>query len=335
MLTNLGIYASSQAGSRAPTIFSYQASGAPTARVYFTFLNGTAIVNTATSLNSTSNYTSGDIWTSSTAAGTSLNTTYGITAANGVVMKFGRYSAGTVAITRSTDGGQTWVTELNTASTGDYLIAGAYGDVSGTARWVSPVAGDNDVYLSTNNGDTWTVQSNVLGGTARTWCAATRFGTAFGVFADNTAYYTSETGVTWTLRTLPVAPGHESFRNFVAGSAEVMYLAATGGGTVVSYISTDLVNWSASGTVAVGNFDALNLAYGNGYWVIMRSDEAGVQDFVNAYYSASAGTVWTASSVTSGTGSFTNPEVADLAYNPTDGGFYMMAGGDLWRAITI
>lgn len=324
-------------GSRAPANFTYGGAVSNSNAHYLTFINGTAVLNRGDNIAAVSNWYSSDLFSGVTAGGDSINTTYGITAANGAVIKFGRFSAGTVAIARSLDGGQTWGTQLNTASTGDYLIAGAYGNVSGTARWVTPVAGDNDVYLSTNNGSSWTIQSNVLGGTARTWCAATRFGSAFAVFRDGTDYYTSETGVTWTLRTLPVAPGHESFRNFVAGSAEVMYTVQpnNSGGTVLTYTSTDLVNWTATGTVVFpSNLDTINLAFGNGYWVIAAGDETTLNDLQFAAYSASAGTAWTQSVVNSGTA--TNMSTfRDVAYNSTDGGFYMVAGSRVWRAITI
>lgn len=324
-------------GSRAPVTFNYGGTVSNGNAHYLTFINGTAVLNRGDNLTAVSNWYSSDLWTGVTAGGDSINTTYGITAANGAVIKFGRFSAGTVAIARSLDGGQTWGTQLNTASTGDYLIAGAYGNVGGTARWVTPVAGDNDVYLSTNNGSSWTIQSNVLGGTARTWCAATRFGSAFAVFRDGTDYYTSETGVTWTLRTLPVAPGHESFRNFVAGSAEVMFTVNLGGGTVSTYTSTDLVNWTTTGTVVFSQpitSGLLNLAFGNGYWLISAGRESGGDDYQFAAYSASAGTAWTQSVVNTGTVTNMQP-LRDVAYNSTDGGFYMIAGSRVWRAITI
>lgn len=329
-------------GSRAPALFSFGGTVSNTNAHYLTFIGGTAVLNRGDNLAAVTNWYSSDLFSGVTDGGNSINTTYGITAANGAVIKFGRFSAGTVAIARSLDGGQTWGTQLNTASTGDYLIAGAYGNVGGTARWVTPVAGDNDVYLSTNNGSSWTIQSNVLGGTARTWCAATRFGSAFAVFRDGTDYYTSETGVTWTLRTLPVAPGHESFRNFVAGSAEVMYAADLGGGSVSTYTSTDLVNWTATGTVVFAqiiNNNLLSLAFGNGYWVMLAGRETSVgNDYIAAAYSASAGTAWTLSNFsggTTGSPSFSIPVQRDIAYNETDGGFYLTAGSRVWRAITI
>lgn len=335
MLTNLGIIAASQAGSRAPATFNYAGTVSDANANYLTFINGTAVLTRGAT--SSSNFYSTDLYAGSVlSGGASIFTPYGITAANGVVLKFGREAAGTVAVARSTDGGQTWATALNTAATGDNLIAGAYGNVGGTARWVTPVAGDNDVYLSTNNGSSWTIQSNVLGGTARNWVAATRFGSAFAVFRDGTDYYTSETGVTWTLRTLPVAPGHESFRNFVAGSAEVLYTVVNNPGTVITYNSTDLVNWNLTGTVVFPQpitAGMLNVAFGNGYYVITAGRDSS-DDYQFAAYSASAGTVWTQSVVNSGTQIFMST-LRDVAYNSNDGGFYMIAGSRVWRAITI
>jgi hypothetical protein len=329
-------------GSRAPATFTYGGTVSNAEATNLTFINGTAVLTKGGNLTGDTsivpNFYSTNLFSGVTQVADSVNTTYGITAANGVVVKFGAWSIGNVRVSRSTDGGLSWVTELNTASTGDRLIAGAYGNIGGTARWISPVAGDNDVYLSTNNGDTWTLQSNVLGGTARTWCAATRFGTAFGVFADNVSYYTSEIGTTWTLRTLPVAPGHESFRNFVAGSAEVLYTVNLGGGTISTYTSTDLVNWTTTGTVVfpqpIGE-GLLNVAFGNGYYVISAGRDNSIgNDFQYAAYSASAGTNWTISEVQTGTVTGLST-IRDIAYNEADGGFYMIAGSRVWRAITV
>lgn len=337
MPTNLGIIASSLSGSRAPTTFNYGGTVLPSNVGRLAFINGTAVLaRGGASSAHVETWYSADVWTGATAGANSINTPNGLYADNGVAVKFGRGVAGTVAVARSTDGGQTWATALNTAATSDLLYAGAYGNVGGTARWISPVNGDNDVYLSTNNGSSWTIQSNVLGGTARSWIAATRFGSAFGVFRDATDYYTSETGVTWTLRTLPVAPGHASFRNFVAGSAEVMYTVTLGTAGVATYTSTDLVNWTTTGTVAFSNSinnDLLHIAYGNGYYVIMAGRDDG-SDTTEIAYSASAGTNWTIGSVTSGTQGFISLN-RDFAYNPTDGGFYIVAGARIWRAITI
>jgi len=337
LLTNLGIFAASQAGSRAPVTFNYAGTVSNGNAHYLTFIGSTAVLTRGDNDSAVTTWFSSDLFAGVTQGTNSINSPYGITSANGVVVKFGRFSGGTVTVARSTDNGQNWVTELNQVAAGDRLIAGAYGDVGGTARWIAPAAGDNDVFLSTNNGDTWAAQANVLGGTARTWCAATRFGTAFAVFRDGTDYYTSETGVTWTLRTLPVAPGHESFRNFIAGSAEVMYTVNLGGGTVATYTSTDLVNWTTTGTVVFPHVvsDSLNLAFGNGYWVIAGGDDASIgDDKQSAAYSASAGTAWTLSNVTDGTAGGMQP-LRDIAYNATDGGFYMVAGARVWRAITI
>ena len=336
MLTNLGIIASSLSGSRAPVNFSFGGTVLDNAD-RIAFIDGTAVVANTGNVSAVSNWYSANIFTGATAGANSINAPWGIYAANGAVVKFGRFSAGTVTVSRSLDGGQTWATELNQVASGDYLIAGAYGNVGGTARWISPVAGDNDVYLSTNNGDTWAAQANVLGGTARTWCAATRLGTAFGVFRDGTDYYTSETGVSWTLRTLPVAPGNESFRNFVAGSAEVVYGAQLGGGTVATYNSTDLVNWTATGTVVFPfNINTgLSFAYGNGYWVLMAGRNADIgDDVIGIAYSASAGTSWTLGTVTSGELAFIDPD-RDIAYNDADGGFYIVAGTRVWRSVTL
>lgn len=342
MLTNLGIIAASQAGSRAPATFTAGGTVLPSSNIgRLSFINGTAVLGQASSgpAGGESNWYSASVYTGATAGGNSIDAPWGHYSENGVTLKFGRNAAGTVSVARSTDGGQTWATALNTASTSDLLYAAAYGDVGGTARWITPVYGDNDVYLSTNNGSSWTIQSNVLGGTARNWTSAVRLGTAFGVFADITSYYTSDTGTTWTLRTLPGAPAasNADYRNFVAGSGVAMYLTGNAYTGATAYITTDLVNWTNAGTVTLTGptpQNYLRLAYGNGYWVAMREGEDSNLETLTYAYSASNGSAWTQGTIISGSAVIVSGRW-DIAYNSTDGGFYVVAGTRVWRAITI
>lgn len=333
--TNLGIYASSfRTAGTAPSLFTLGSAIPATSANQIAFINGTAVIQG----NGPVTRYSGDIFTSSTAGGT-LSTTitaYGMTAANGAVISFGGSALGTVSAVRSLDGGLTWATALNNAATGSNLAAGAYGDVSGTARWIAPVSNDNDIWLSTNNGSTWAFQSGVLGATGFNWGGAVRFGTAFAVFNDTTTYYTSTAGVTWTSRTLPATPGAQANNagGFVAGTAEVMYVRHIGAGSISSYTSTDLVNWTTRGTIVftAGTPDqGIKLAFGNGYWVMAFGDDQAT-DFIGVAYSSDTGTTWTAGSV-SGSANFVNGGF-DIEYNSTDKGFYIVNGSRVWRALT-
>lgn len=287
------------------------------------YVNGTAVLDQA---GTGSRYAS-DLFTTTTLGGATIDTPNRSWGANGVVLKTGRDAAGTVTIARTSDGGQTWATALNATLAGDRIETVAYGDVSGTARWIAPVTGDNDVYLSTDNGATFAAQSNVLGGTARNWISSTRMGSAFAVFnSDVTAYYTSEIGTTWTLRTLPATPGNSDGRAFASSADTTMFMAAVAntGGSVV-YTTSDLINWTLQGTVGVGavTWDApTSLTYGNGNWVLALGDAGSSQ--IGIWYSSNNGTSWSTASVQ---GSASASQILDAAFNSSDNGFYVLGRG--------
>ena len=284
------------------------------------YVNGTAVLDQA---GTGSRYAS-DLFTTTTLGGATIDTPNRSWGANGVVLKTGRDTGGTVTIARTSDGGQTWATALNVTRSPDRIETVAYADVSGTARWIAPVHNDNDVYLSTDNGASFAEQSNVLGGTARTWIAATRMGSAFAVFnAAVTAYYTSEIGTSWTLRTLPATPSSSDGRAFASSADTTMFMSA---GSVV-YTTSDLVSWTLVGTVPVGNFDwdtPTTLAHGNGNWVLALGDDQAGNQRMGVWYSSNNGSSWAESSVQ---GSASATQVEDIAFNDSDNGFYVIGRG--------
>lgn len=323
-MLNLGILASSYQVAAGLATFATGANFGTVVSNSLAFVNGTAVLDA----NGTGSRYSTDLYTTTTLGGATIDTPNSSWGANGVVLKTGRDAAGTITIARTSDGGQTWATALNAASTGDRIEAVAYGDVSGTARWIAPVHGDNDVYLSTDNGATFSLQSNVLA--IDNWRAATRMGSAFAVFAYNsTAYYTSAIGTTWTLRTLPAITDQFSnyySRAFASSSDTTMYLSQ---GSVV-YTTSDLVNWTLQGTVpinATASIQAAGITQGNGYWVaglIRRiGSGGGAIEALEVYYSNNNGVSWSSSTV-QGTGTTTT--LYDLAFNSSDNGFYITGG---------
>ena len=281
------------------------------------YVNGTAVLDQA---GTGSRYAS-DLFTSTTLGGATIDTPNRSWGANGVVLKTGRNAAGTVTIARTSDGGATWATALNVTRSGDRIETVAYADVSGTARWIAPVHGDNDVYLSTDNGASFAEESNVLGGTARNWVAATRMGSAFAVFNSNvTAYYTSEIGTSWTLRTLPESASSSDGRAFASSADTTMFMSEGS----VCYVTSDLVSWTNVGTVPVGNFNwdsPTTLAYGNGNWVLALGDTAGANERIGVWYSSNNGSSWAESTVQ---GSASASQVEDIAFNDADNGFYII-----------
>ena len=282
------------------------------------YVNGTAVLDQA----GTGSRYSDALFASTTLGGATIDTPNLSWGANGVVLKTGRNGSGTVTIARTSDGGQTWATALNVTRAGDRIETVTYADVSGTARWIAPVHGDNDVYLSTDNGASFAEQSNVLGGTARDWIASTRMGSAFAVFNSNvTAYYTSEIGTTWTLRTLPTTPSSNDGRAFASSNDVTMYMSA---GSVV-YTTNDLVSWTLQGTVGVGaiTWDApTSLTYGNGNWVLALGD--GGSNQIGIWYSSNNGSSWSTATVQ---GSASASEIRDAAFNSADNGFYVIGRG--------
>lgn len=277
------------------------------------FVNGTGVVDQA----GTGSRYSTDAFLSTTLGGATIDTPNRSWGANGVVLKAGRNASGTVTIARTADGGQTWATALNVTRTGDRIETVAYANVSGTARWIAPVYGDNDLYLSTNNGSSFSEQSNVLA--TENWIASTRMGSAFGVFAaGDAAYYTSEIGTTWTLRTLPVAPDTDDGRAFASSADTTMFISAGS----ICYVTSDLVNWTLQGTVPVGTvtWDApTGLAYGNGNWVLTLAD--GGSNQIGAWYSTNNGTSWSTATMASSGSAET---MIDIAFNDTDNSFYII-----------
>lgn len=341
MVSNLGILAASVIKNLPPSSFTLSTAtsfgtAANNSPIGVTFVNGTAILQLSSG---TATRYSTNLFDGSNVGGTTVNSPNQLLGANGVALKVGLDTSGTVTISRTTTGGTSWSTVLNTASTSDRMYAIAYGNVGGTARWIAPVFGDNDVYLSTDNGASFTLQSNVLGGTARTWRGALYFGTAFAVFNTQvSAYYTSPNGTTWTLRTLPVTTSNLRHNQVVAGESEVMLLDDTTNGTAVAYTSTDLINWTLAGTITAGTYtapDDLFLTYGNGYYVAaFYNNSAGTaSDWLSVWYSANKGTAWSNADIPSGTGIY-DITFAALGYNPDDYGFYLFGGTRLWRSIT-
>lgn len=291
------------------------------------YINGTAVI----SIGGTGSRYATDLFTTTTLGGASIDTPNSSRAANGVVLKTGRGANGTVTIARTSDGGQTWATALNVTRTDDRIESVAYAEVSGTARWIGPVSKDNDVYLSTDNGASFTAQANVLSN-AR-WWASERMGSAFAVFSDSLdgSYYTSEIGTTWTLRTLP-ARAEADLAAFASRDDTTMFVA----GSVV-YTTSDLVNWSTVGTIPIGSagWDQARLAYGNGNWVYANADGASGNQKMIVYYSINNGASWTQSTVTAeGSATF----VSAIDYNSADSSFYIIgtrAGVNrVWRATT-
>lgn len=326
-MLNLGIIASSFQTAAGLTSFA-TAGTIPGTVNSLAFVNGTGVVDQA----GTGSRYSTDAFLSTTLGGATIDTPNLSWGANGVVLKTGRDAVGTVTIARTSDGGQTWATALNVTRAGDRIETVAYAEVSGTARWIAPVYGDNDVYLSTNNGSSFTEQANVLGGTARDWVAATRMGTAFAVFNRNvTAYYTSEIGTTWTLRTLPATPALSDGRAFASSADTTMFMQ---GGSVV-YTTSDLISWTLVGTVSTGgtSWDGpTGLAYGNGNWVLALAD--GGTNKMAIWYSTNNGTTWDESTLANNDAS----EILDLAFNDSDNAFYVIAKNGptqrVWRGVS-
>ena len=294
------------------------------------FVNGTGVVDQA----GTGSRYSTDAFTSTTLGGATIDTPNLSWGANGVVLKTGRDTGGTVTIARTSDGGATWATALNVTRSGDRIETVAYGNVSGTARWIAPVFGDNDVYLSTDNGATFAEQSNVLGGTARDWIAATRMGSAFAVFNRNvTAYYTSEIGTSWTLRTLPATPALSDGRAFASSADTTMFMSDGS----VCYVTSDLVSWTLQGTVNLGTAVSYNsdtkIAYGNNTWVLARASTG--DNEMGAWASTNNGTTWSQVTVAS---SASASDVLDMAFSDSDNGFYIIGRGGgvnrVWRGVS-
>ena len=328
-MLSLGIIASSFQTVGALNTFSTGVNIAGPAVNSLAFVDGTAVFSSG---GTGSRYSTAPLSTS-TLGGASIDTPNASWGANGVVLKTGRNANGTVTIARTTNGGQTWGTALDATRTGDRIETVAYADVSGTARWIAPVYGDNDVYLSTNNGSSFTEQSNVLGGTARNWVASTRMGSAFAVFnQDITAYYTSEIGTTWTLRTLPSVLNNqnEAVGRQVASSDDTT-MVITGGSVVLT--TSDLVSWSTAGTIPVGapTWDAFMLTYGSGNWVVAAPDSGTNQ--VAAWTSSNNGNSWTQMTVQ---GSGVSANAVDAAYNSSENAFYIVlavgTANRIWRA---
>jgi hypothetical protein len=349
LVSNLGILASSirVAGPAFDTFEFFP--NVSTTRQYtkLAFLNGTAVLGlsgVASSGGTGTGYAS-DITSSITTGTSTVNSPYGPLSYNNVAMRMGSASSGRVTIMRSTNG-TTWATALNAASTGDYLTTIAYGNVGGTSIWISPVAGDNDVYRSTNNGETFTLQSNVL--ITGAWQISTRMGSAFAVFAEGVStYYTSQDGLTWTARTLPTRwatrlGNEDQPTKFIASSEDttVIYDADPGSiGAPLMMYTNDLVTWGtvltpAGTSVSQTGFreEPAALTYGNGNFVFVLNATGTV-----AAYKSTNGSAWTQMTVNSS--AIVDGRYLDVSYDSVTDGFYIVGGSelnantDVWRAL--
>lgn len=327
-MLSLGIIASSFQADAGLTSFA-TAGTIPGTVNSLAFVNGTGVVDQA----GTGSRYSTDAFLSTTLGGATIDTPNRSWGANGVVLKTGRNIGGTVTIARTSDGGQTWATALNVTRSPDRIETVAYGDVSGTARWIAPVHNDNDLYLSTDNGASFTEQSNVLGGTARQWIASTRMGSAFAVFTvgTSTAFYTSEIGTTWTLRTLPAVAQSNDGRAFASSADTTMFMSQ---GSVV-YTTSDLVSWSLVGTVNTGGTtwdQPTGLAYGNGNWVLALAD--GGTEKMAIWTSTNNGTTWSEPTLDNNDAS----EIIDIAFSDSDNAFYVIGKNGpinrVWRGVS-
>jgi hypothetical protein len=339
LVSNLGILAASLKKAELQS-FEYFPD-VSTTRQYtkLAFLNGTAVLipsGTAIAASTATGYAS-NITSSITDGAATLRAPFGPVSDNGVAMRMGSANAGRVTIMRSTDA-TTWATALNSASTGDYLTSIAYGNVGGTSIWVSPVEGDNDVYRSTDDGVSFSLQGNVL--VTEDWAAATRMGSAFAVFANGTAgYYTSQDGITWTGRSLP--------HRWLARTTNILqqnrFVASSPSKTVVYtpdpqdsgqntfMFSDDLVNWgTALSPITQRDYPAA-IAYGNNYFVYAINANGTI-----AAYKSTDGSAWTSVTVPSAT-AITAGNYLDVAYDSVTNGFYIVAGTgtrtNVWRAL--
>lgn len=341
LVSNLGILAASmRAAGPAFDTFEFF-SNVSTTREYtrLAFLSGTAILippGTALTAQTATGYAS-DITTGITDGGETLRAPYGPVVYNNVAMRMGSALAGRVTIMRSTNG-TTWATALNTASTGDLLFAIAYANVGGTSVWVSPVASDNDLYRSTDNGETFSFQSNVL--VSGSWRGATRMGSAFAVFANGTAgYYTSEDGISWTGRTLPARWSSRTTNqfqqpSFVASSdtKTVVYSADPVSGDPTFYFTDDLVNWGTALSPVDFRDGPAGLAYGNNNFVFAINNSGTV-----VAYKSTDGSAWTQITVNSAT-AITSTGYLGVNYDSVTDAFYIVAGTsttstNTWRTL--
>jgi hypothetical protein len=165
---------------------------------------------------------------------------------------FAKGNDGTIMFTQGASGSRTVVRSTDSLNTFTTVRSGLLGVVAvttnGTGQWIVAYNG-NDLWHSSNNGDTWTSILNVFGSRLITGLAFLP-GVGYIAFDGNAnGYYTSTNGTTWTLRTFP-------FTLFNHGNSDLMPFTVVGGyvyacsnvGTALGiWRSSDLINWTNTG----------------------------------------------------------------------------------------
>jgi len=293
-----------------------------------TSANGTTWTANATALPSTSNWVSiapGKLTVIETAGAFVVGRSYVITTLGNTVFTFigaasnlvGQYFVATgvgsgtgtatpiahhlIAVSSSTtvnayssNGGVTWTSGGALPGGMSGIAVGiAYGNVSGTARWV--VLGSNGTTCySTNGGTSWVAGGSTAAGTWTSitygqgaWIAVSTGGTATS--------YTTDGGVTWTAGgALPASSTWVS----VAYGANKFVAISSDGAVNPAWSVNKGVTWSSTGSSGyIGSGTSTRVTYGQGIFLITQSSS-------NNMSSSEDGIVWTTRAITraSGTG---------------------------------
>jgi len=293
-----------------------------------TSANGTTWTANATALPSTSNWVSiapGKLTVIETAGAFVVGRSYVITTLGNTVFTFigaasnlvGQYFVATgvgsgtgtatpiahhlIAVSSSTtvnayssNGGVTWTSGGALPGGISGIAVGiAYGNVSGTARWV--VLGSNGTTCySTNGGTSWVAGGSTAAGTWTSitygqgaWIAVSTGGTATS--------YTTDGGVTWTAGgALPASSTWVS----VAYGANKFVAISSDGAVNPAWSVNKGVTWSSTGSSGyIGSGTSTRVTYGQGIFLITQSSS-------NNMSSSEDGIVWTTRAITraSGTG---------------------------------
>jgi hypothetical protein len=293
-----------------------------------TSANGTTWTANATALPSTSNWVSiapGKLTVIETAGAFVVGRSYVITTLGNTVFTFigaasnlvGQYFVATgvgsgtgtatpiahhlIAVSSSTtvnayssNGGVTWTSGGALPGGMSGIAVGiAYGNVSGTARWVV-LGSDGTTCYSTNGGTSWVAGGSTAAGTWTSitygqgaWIAVSTGGTATS--------YTTDGGVTWTAGgSLPASSTWVS----VAYGANKFVAISSDGAVNPAWSVNKGVTWSSTGSSGyIGSGTSTRVTYGQGIFLITQSSS-------NNMSSSEDGIVWTTRAITraSGTG---------------------------------
>ena len=176
----------------------------------------------------------------------------------------------------------------------------------GAGKFYYPLSGTNDVYVTSDGGDTWTTTSV---SESNTWDARSKYGDLMMFAAGGSAnLHYSNDGVGWDTSTLPATSNWTGIAQGGASNDKVMVVA---NGSDTAYIGT--IGTGGDSTVAPASWTAVTLnasrawqgvTFGQGLWFVFSSD--GYYE-----YSADDGSSWTAGTLpTMGPGE----SYSDVAY---------------------